>query len=201
MCTVKPFRIRRGSHTREISLGRFFKKIQGKLGKSWKAWQIINFEVLKPKFSLIYDKKMLPNKLDFLGNVSFVLTSETLYMHDHEKPGVLETRVFVWNSTKNKLVSPEFLAGSVEFPPLPVHLDTRATEYISVVFLLCCVSRIITFMYRALLYAPFSFLVISNKFWMGGEWGGTVRRAVLNSTSAVVLLYRTGRVVQTLKPP
>jgi hypothetical protein len=38
--------------------------------------------------------------------------------------------------------SPEFLAGSVEFPPLPVHLDTRATENVSVVFFLSCVSRI-----------------------------------------------------------
>ncbi len=48
-------------------------------------------------------------------------------------------------SAKNKFVSPEFLAGSVEFPPLPVHLDTRAAEYISVVFFLSCVSRIIPF--------------------------------------------------------
>ncbi len=46
---------------------------------------------------------------------------------------------------ENLRVSPEFLAGSVEFPPLPVHLDTSAAEYISVVFFLSCVSRIIPF--------------------------------------------------------
>jgi hypothetical protein len=66
-------------------------------------------------------------------------------MQDHEKLGVLKTRLFVVISAKNKFVSPEFLAGSVEFPPLPVHLDTSAAEYISVVFFLSCVSRIITF--------------------------------------------------------
>jgi hypothetical protein len=80
----------------------------------------------------------------------------------------LKDSSFCGNFSKNKFVSPEFLAGSVEFPPLPVHLDTSAAEYISVVFFLSCVSRIITFMYRVLLYAPYSFLLIYNKFWMGG---------------------------------
>jgi hypothetical protein len=86
-------------------------------------------------------KCCLKNRI-FLGNVSFVLTSETSYMQDHDKPGVKRLG-FVGISAKNKLVSPEFLAGSVEFPPLPVHLDTSAAENISVVFFLSCVSRII----------------------------------------------------------
>ncbi len=80
---------------------------------------------------------MLPNKLDFLGNVS-----EASYMQDHKKPELKDSG-FCGNFNKNKFVSPEFLAGSVEFPPLPVHLDTRAAENISVVFFLSCVSRII----------------------------------------------------------
>jgi hypothetical protein len=32
----------------------------------WKAQQILNVEALEPNFSLIQDKKVLPNKLDFL---------------------------------------------------------------------------------------------------------------------------------------
>jgi hypothetical protein len=43
----------------------------------------------------------------------------------------------------------------------------------------------------AFLYALYSFLLISIKFWMGGRVG--VR-------SAVMLLYRTGGVVWALKP-
>ena len=50
-------------------------------------------------------------------------------------------------------------------------------------------------------FAPYSFLLISNKFWIGGSVGGSSAIMLLNRTSAVMLLNRTGGVVWALKPP
>jgi hypothetical protein len=47
----------------------------------------------------------------------------------------------------------------------------------------------------AFFYAPYSFLLISNKFWLGGGWGGAVRLCCLTA------LVRTGGVLWALKPP
>jgi hypothetical protein len=52
-----------------------------------------------------------------------------------------------------------------------------------------------------ILYAPYSFLLISNKFWMGERVGGSSAIMLLNLTCAVMLLNRTGGVVWALKPP
>jgi hypothetical protein len=45
----------------------------------------------------------------------------------------------------------------------------------------------------AFLYAPYSFLLISNKYWMGGRWGGgAVRLCCLTAMEGMVW---------ALKPP
>ncbi len=53
----------------------------------------------------------------------------------------------------------------------------------------------------AFLYAPYSFLLIYNKFWIWGRVGGSSAVMLLNRTSAVKLLNHTGGVVWALKPP
>jgi hypothetical protein len=60
-----------------------------------------------------------------------------------------------------------------------------------------CLKNIFFLCTGAFLYGPYSFLMISNSFWMGGRVGGLV----LNRTSTVMLLNRTGGVVWALKLP
>jgi hypothetical protein len=62
-------------------------------------------------------------------------------------------------------------------------------------------GQIFTICTGEFLYAHYSFLLISNKFWMGGSVGGRSTVILLNRTSGVMLLNRTGGVVWVLKPP